>query len=98
MSRLRSTRQEAHLGNKPYRCDPPSYASLGRRTVRKAIIVILIAFAFSILGLSFFLDDLYYRTRPREPHPESGRIYPQWIHNGIRVYLTRTERLPFDYS
>ena len=66
--------------------------------MRKAIVVILVAFAFSILGLSFFLDDLYYRTRPREPHPESGQIYPQWIHHSTRVYLTSTERLPFAYS
>ncbi len=62
--------------------------------MRKAIVVILVAFAFSILGLSFFLDDLYYQTRPREPHPESGQIYPQWIQHGTRVYLTRAEQLP----
>ncbi len=45
-----------------------------------------------------FLDEHYYRPRPRTPEPQTMRIYPQWIHHGTLVYLTRIERLPFDYS
>jgi hypothetical protein len=55
-----------------------------------------------VLFFSFLaLDPYYYSTRPREPHPESGRIYRKRVKGGAGVadvYLTRTEKLPYDYG
>ena len=66
--------------------------------IRKGIIIALILLSFSVLGLNIFLDEYFYRYRPREPELASGRVYPEVIHAGTRVYLTRVERLPFEYS
>lgn len=66
-------------------------------TIRKAIVITLLALCASTLGFTIFLDEHFYWTRPRKPEPQSGRIYPELIHHGTVVYLTRTEKLPFDY-
>jgi hypothetical protein len=56
----------------------------------------------AILFLSFIaLDPYYYSTRPRQSDPQSGRIYRQRV-KGVRgvadVYLTRIEKLSYDYA
>jgi hypothetical protein len=55
-----------------------------------------------VLFLSFIaLGPYYYSTRPREPHPESGRIYRERVKGAAGVadvYLTRTEKFPYDYA
>jgi len=66
--------------------------------IHKGIIIALSLLSFSVLGLNIFLDEYFYRYRPREPELASGRVYPEVIHAGTRVYLTRVERLPFEYS
>jgi hypothetical protein len=66
--------------------------------MQKAIVISLAILGFCIIGLNIFLDDYFYRTRPREPEPQSGRVYPQLVQGGNRVYLTRVETLPLDYS
>jgi hypothetical protein len=66
--------------------------------IRKGIVVTLTLLCFFILGLTIFLDQHFYRNRPRQPDLASGRIYPEEIHGETRVYLTRLERLPFEYS
>ena len=66
--------------------------------VRKGIVISLLAVCFATLGSTIYLDEHFYRTRPRAPQPEVGRVYPQWIHHGTLVYLTRIERAPFEYS
>jgi len=63
-----------------------------------------IANALGVLGFALFfsfvaLGPYYYSTRPREPHPESGRLFPQRVKGlgGVAdVYLTRSEKWPFD--
>jgi hypothetical protein len=50
------------------------------------------------LAFIIYLDEHFYQTRPRRPEPQTGRIYPQWIHGGTQVYLTRVEKLPFDLT
>ena len=57
----------------------------------------LIVLCFLMVISRILLDDYFYRTRPREPESESGRIHPQMIHGGVLVYLTRTEKFPFEY-
>jgi hypothetical protein len=70
-------------------------------TLRKLFVVTLIIVAF-VLFLAFIaLDPYYYSNRPREPHPESGRIYRERVKGttGVAdVYLTRLEKLPYDYA
>jgi hypothetical protein len=66
--------------------------------MQKPIVVSLIILCFSILGLNIFLDEYFYRTRPRAAEPAAQRIFPETIHGGTRVYLTRVETLPFDYA
>jgi hypothetical protein len=71
------------------------------KTVHKAIIIVCIALAFTLFFSRIALDPYYYSTRPREPHPESGQIYPENVKgaSGVaRVYLTHTEKLPYDYG
>jgi hypothetical protein len=62
------------------------------------IVIALSAVAFGTLASNIYLDEHFYYTRPREPEPKTGRIYPEWIHGGTRVYLTRVETLPFELS
>jgi hypothetical protein len=65
---------------------------------------LVIALLVAAAGSFFFLAQIgyyYYGTRPREPHPEAGRIYAEHV-KGIggvaEVYLTRLEHLPYDYA
>ncbi len=70
------------------------------KTLRLAVVIILTALCWSTFGFVLFLDGYYYRTRPREPDPKEARIYPQdvkTIHHVARVYLTRTEKMPYEY-
>jgi hypothetical protein len=65
---------------------------------RKTVVIALTDVAFGTLLSVIYLDEHFYYTRPREPEPKAGRIYPEWIHGGTRVYLTRVETLPFELS
>ncbi|MFL6519514.1 MAG: hypothetical protein ACJ8NS_04780 [Chthoniobacterales bacterium] len=71
------------------------------RRLQKVLVITLLATA---LGSFLFLGQIgyyYYNARPREPHPEAGRIYSEHV-KGIggvaEVYLTRLEHLPYDYA
>jgi hypothetical protein len=71
------------------------------RTLRKTIVITFIELAVMLFFSVLALDPYYYSTRPREPHPESGRIYRKRVKGGAGVadvYLTRTEKLPYDYG
>jgi hypothetical protein len=69
-----------------------------KRLVRKTIVISLLGISAATLGTTIYLDEYFYGTRPRAPQPQVGRVYPQRIHGGTLVYLTRIERAPFDYS
>jgi hypothetical protein len=69
------------------------------KTLRLAIVIILTALCWSTFGLVLFLDGYYYRTAPREPDTKSGRVYAhnvKTIEHVAHVYLTRTEKMPYD--
>jgi hypothetical protein len=71
------------------------------RIIRKAIVVTLVIVAFTLFFAFIALDPYYYSSRPREPHPESGRTYRERVKGttGVAdVYLTRFEKLPYDYA
>lgn len=67
-----------------------------KTALRKAVVIALIAVCAGTLAFIIYLDEHFCQTRPRHPEPQVSRIYPQWIHGGTRVYLTRIEKLPFD--
>lgn len=71
------------------------------RTFRKTIVITMAALAV-MLFLSFIaMDRYYYSSRPRQPDPQSGRIYRERVKgfSGVAdVYLTRMEKLPYDYA
>ena len=66
--------------------------------LRKIIVIALVTVCFGSVASVICLDEYFYRTHPRQSEPQAGRIYPQWIYHGARVYLTRVEKLPFDLS
>jgi hypothetical protein len=71
------------------------------RTLRKTIVITLVVVAFTLFFAFITLDPYYYSSRPREPHPESGRIYRERVKGSTGVadvYLTRLEKLPYDYA
>jgi hypothetical protein len=68
-----------------------------RTALHKTVVVSLFALCLGCIVTLVVLDELFYKTRPRNPAPEAGLIYGQWVHHGAFVYLTRTEKLPFDY-
>ncbi len=68
--------------------------------MRKFIIITLIVLGFVTVGSMTFFDEYFYRTRPRQSDPKTGRIYVQDVKSNLgvaRVYLTRSEKMPFDY-
>jgi hypothetical protein len=68
--------------------------------MRRIVVPILLVCTFvTVLGMTF-LEDYFYRTRPRMPDPTVARVYPQDVKGfeGVaRVYLTRSEKLPFEW-
>jgi hypothetical protein len=67
-----------------------------KTALRKTVVIALIVVCFGTLASNIYLDEHFYRTRPRQPEMQTGRIHPQLIHGGTQVYLTRAEKLPFD--
>jgi hypothetical protein len=68
------------------------------KRVRKAIVTILAALYVGSIIFLGCLDDYYYRTRPRQPDPASGRVFPEHVKGTVGsapVYLTRTEIFPY---
>jgi hypothetical protein len=68
-----------------------------KKIIHTAIVLLLVLACWSDFGLVMFLDGHYYRTRPRQPDPATGRIYPHYVKtlkDVARVYVTRTEKLP----
>jgi hypothetical protein len=71
-----------------------------RPRLQKIILILLIMLTFVTVGSMSFLEEYFYRTRPRLPDPKTGRIYVENVKSSrgvARVYLTRAEKIPFDY-
>ena len=70
------------------------------RTVQKTVVITLAVLAITLFFSFIALDPYYYSTRPRQPDTQSGRIYRERVKglSGVAdVYLTPTEKLPYDY-
>ena len=68
--------------------------------VRKIIVPTLFVCVFLTVGGMIFLEEYFYRTRPRVPDPNTRRVYAENVKSSrsvARVYLTRTEKMPFDF-
>src|ERR1700730_16093724 len=71
----------------------PNTESVNRKTMMTLLVVLLMATAIGSVG---FFGRYFYEKRPRQPDFASGQIYPQTLCE-TRVYLTRAEKLPFEY-
>ena len=67
---------------------------------RIAVPILLVCTFVTIFGM-VSLEEYLYRTRPRSPDVTAGRVYAEDVKSiqGVaRVYLTRSEKLPFDWE
>jgi hypothetical protein len=64
---------------------------------QKLVVVLLISLAFVSIGVSSYLDQLNFETRPRAPRPEEGRTHAFYVHHGTLVYLTQVETLAYRF-
>ena len=65
--------------------------------IRKVVVILLISLSFGSIGLSFFLDQEYFETRPQSPRPEEGRTHALYVHHGTLVYVTQVETLAYQF-
>ena len=65
--------------------------------IKKAVFILLICLSFGSLGLSSFLDQQYYESRPRSSRPEEGRTHALYVHHGTLVYVTHVETLAYQF-
>ena len=71
------------------------------KRIRKAVVTTLAALYVGSIIFLGWLDNYYYQTRPRQPDPASGRVFPQHVKGTVGsapVYLTRIENLPYQYA
>jgi len=70
--------------------------AISRTTVNK----VLILFFFGVAAVAFlyqlYLDNYYHLNAPPQPIPAEGRIYPEYVHHGSRVFLTKWEQFDMD--
>ena len=64
-----------------------------KRILQKTTVFVLLAVCLSTLAFMAYVDRHFYETRPRQPDLQSGRIYPELVHGGTRVYITHREKL-----
>ena len=65
--------------------------------IQKVVVILLISLSFGSVGLSSYLDQLYFVTRPQSPRPEEGRTHALYVHHGTLVYLTQVETLAYQF-
>jgi hypothetical protein len=71
------------------------------RKLQKTAVITLVVLAVTLFFSFIALGPYYYSSRPRQPDTQSGRIYRERVKglSGVAdVYLTRTEKLPYDYA
>lgn len=66
--------------------------------IQKLVVLLLISLSFVSIGLSSFLDQRYFETRPRSARPEEGRTHAFYVHHGTLVYLTQMETLAYQFT
>src|ERR1700733_4688419 len=71
------------------------------RTLQKTVVITLGVVAFAVLFSSIVVAPYYYSSRPTQPDAQSGRIYRERFKGPsgvVDVYLTRNEKLPYDWA
>ena len=69
--------------------------------LQKTLVIVLGILCFSSFGFILFLDGYYPRTRPRQPQLEGGKVYLHYVKTSRYVgpvYLSRTDKIPYDYA
>ncbi len=68
--------------------------------MRRIVVPILLVCTFvTVFGMTS-LEEYFYRTRPRAPDFSTARVYAENVKSiqGVaRVYLTRSEKVPFEW-
>jgi hypothetical protein len=57
----------------------------------------LVALCFLTLFSALYIEFHYSAVMPRNPQPETGRIYPMWFKSGGTVYVNQKERDRSDF-
>jgi hypothetical protein len=64
--------------------------------LQKLLIILLFVVAAAFWGYVIHLDSFYYENAPREALTAEGRVHPQFVHHGSKVFLTEQELFNFE--
>jgi hypothetical protein len=64
--------------------------------LQKLLIILLFVVAAAFWGYFIYLDSFYYENAPREELTAQGRVHPQFVHHGAKVFLTEQELFNFE--
>lgn len=64
--------------------------------LQKLLIILLFVVAAAFWGYIIYLDSFYYENAPREALTAQGRVHPQFVHHGAKVFLTEQEVFNFE--
>jgi hypothetical protein len=63
--------------------------------LQKLLIILLFVVAVTFSGCIIYLDGFYYENAPREALTAQGRVHPEFVHHGAKVFLTEQEIFNF---
>lgn len=63
--------------------------------LQKLLIILLFVVAAAFCSYIFYLDSFYFENAPREALTAQGRVHPQFIHHGTKIFLTEQEAFNF---
>ena len=64
--------------------------------LQKLLIILLFVVAAAFWSYIAYLDNFYYENAPREALTAQGRVHPQFVHHGAKVFLTAQEAFNFE--
>ena len=62
---------------------------------QKILIILFIVLAAAFWASLIYLDSFYYENAPREAFAAQGRVHPEFVHHGAKVFLTEQELFNF---
>ena len=64
--------------------------------LQKLLIILFFVVAVAFFSYIAYLDNFYYENAPREALSAQGRVHPQFVHHGAKVFLTEQELFNFE--
>lgn len=65
-------------------------------TLQKAVVLVFFGVAVAVFIYLLYLDNYYHLNGARKPVPAEGRVYPEFVHHGSKVFLTKREHFNLD--